>query len=242
VRAVVTDRKGLPVLGLTKDAFEVFEGGVAQEITFFSVERIRGPAGGPPDAAAAVGVAPAVTPGPAPAMCSAALYVDNVHLSFASSVNVRKAPKRFVLENLSDLDVLGIVTASGKVRLFGRFGNDRPTALEALDAISFAPRTARPAKFTPYLSSLIRQDDDRATEYGARLLEEQEGGPSGTGRGGVAMHNMDVRQARHVAREILAEESLRRRRVFDGLAWLCDQMAELPGRRAVWVKVPRPGR
>ena len=40
IRAVVTDAKGRPVLGLTKDDFDVVDGGRAQQLDFFSQERV----------------------------------------------------------------------------------------------------------------------------------------------------------------------------------------------------------
>ena len=40
ITATVTDKEGHPVLGLTRDAFEIYEDGIKQEITQFTAERV----------------------------------------------------------------------------------------------------------------------------------------------------------------------------------------------------------
>src|SRR5689334_14391369 len=78
VRAVVTDAKGRPVVGLTKDDFEVLDGGTPQSLSFFSQERIVPPK----DVVAAPGTGAVATADAAglPALRTVVLFVDDLHL------------------------------------------------------------------------------------------------------------------------------------------------------------------
>jgi len=120
VPVVVTDKQGHHVTGLTQADFRVFEDGVEQKITGFSVENVG--AGSPsPVLAAAPGPpgaaegrpAPAATapPKPAPVRRTYVICIDTLHTALASLVHVREAlAKLFAGEQAGDAQyvVLGV--------------------------------------------------------------------------------------------------------------------------------------
>lgn len=106
VPVVVTDREGHQVTGLSQADFKVFEDGVEQKITAFSVESSGlEPAGIPvksePQAAAAV--APSVIPAHAPVRRTYMICVDTLHAWFNNFAAAREAlAKLFQQEHSED--------------------------------------------------------------------------------------------------------------------------------------------
>jgi VWFA-related protein len=120
VEVSVLDRQGLPVPGLGRDAFALFEDGVKQEISAFEAVDLR--EGRPsPDPTAA-------TPPSAPSW-TYVLVVDDLHLTPSQATDVRKAASTF----------LGRVPPGARVVLIAtgaRIVEDRrmPAGREALGA------------------------------------------------------------------------------------------------------------
>jgi VWFA-related protein len=107
VPVVVTDKQGHHIDGLKQDDFTVFENGVEQKITAFSVET----SGAPETAAATPGAPPPATakhPSPTPASRAPVrrtylIVIDTLHNSFANFENARQSlVKLFQQENSED--------------------------------------------------------------------------------------------------------------------------------------------
>lgn len=234
VRAVVTDGGGHAVVGLRASDFELLDEGTAQEIPFFSVEQIAGAAS---DRVAPGRAATSAADEPVPAVRTIVLFVDNLHLEPLSLARVKKALKRFAIEDLSAQDLLGLVASSGDVVMFGQFGDDRKVLLDAIDAIPLGPRTGAPDQFTPFLASAIQQERSGsgeftpATDFAVELLMKNEGAASGYAA--AAMRQFYVAEARSLSVEILSQARLRRIASMETLKALCDRLSGLPGQRLV---------
>jgi len=98
VPVVVTDKDGHHVTGLTQADFQVFEDGVEQKISAFSVEDAGLTAAAaanvtpaPEPAAGQVAPAPPPTPKPAPIRRTYVICIDALHTAFGNLVHVRQA-------------------------------------------------------------------------------------------------------------------------------------------------------
>lgn len=91
LRAVVTDREGEIVDNLKMTDFEVLENGKPQQISLFSIERVRSSPGAQPSGKIA-GPTP-ISPNARP-LRTIVLFVDTLHLEFSSMVRVREALRR----------------------------------------------------------------------------------------------------------------------------------------------------
>ena len=225
VRAVVTDSKGAIVTGLQKADFDVLDGGLQQDVAFFAEQRVSSErtAGSP-----VVSASNSATTTPAePAVRTVVLFVDDYHLSANSLSRVRVALKEFVTDELTDRDLLGLFSASGRVRMFGQFGRDRTAVLAAIDAIPFTPPPAWPDSFTPLLAARIRQNDQRALDYGVLILQRK--------YNDFDPHTLPayVTESKSLALEILQEEASWRTATLDTIRNLCDQLGGMPGQRLI---------
>src|SRR4030095_11930750 len=113
VRAVVTDKRGQPVAGLKKEDFELLEEKRPQEISFFSAEGVGIPADSQknPDS-----VRTLRTP-TQDAARTIVLFVDTVHTSFENVDQTKRALRRFVDEQMTDRDLVALITSSGSLGL-----------------------------------------------------------------------------------------------------------------------------
>jgi len=128
VDAVVLDRDGRPVPGLTRDDFAVSEDGKPQTIATFEAFDLRGPA-----------LAREVTPLPDPvatnvrkapvAASSFVLLVDDVGLAPARAETVRTALARFLSEGVRDGDELIFASTSGSTWWTARMPEGREDLL-----------------------------------------------------------------------------------------------------------------
>jgi VWFA-related protein len=150
VPAVVRDADGNALANLSKDDFQLFDNGKAQEIASFSIEETSGRVAGdrkllgtgePPSAA------PIVIP-----EHFVALMFDDLHiLDPADLLFVRRAASKFV-ETLKPADRLAIFTSSGP--LYADFTSDRTKLSEALSKL----QKGAPASFaTSSLEERTRQ-------------------------------------------------------------------------------------
>jgi len=117
LRAVVTNKRGQPITDLKKEDFELLENGKPQEVSFFSIVKIpgRGEArrSENPPAAAAPNVPAGVTRAPETPARTVLLFVDTLHLSPQSLLNVKQSLRKFIDERLTDHDLTAIVTSAG---------------------------------------------------------------------------------------------------------------------------------
>ncbi len=116
IRAVVTDKSGKLIDNLTKDDFELFENDVPQALDFFSLEKIgeKIVTSNTNKSENPVEVLPRAKPAPTRTIV---LFVDTLHLSTGSAHLVKQALKRFVNQQMTDQDLVCLVTSNGSLGL-----------------------------------------------------------------------------------------------------------------------------
>jgi VWFA-related protein len=224
VRAVVTDKRGQPVAGLKKEDFELLEENRPQAISFFSVEDVTTPA----DSQRSGGVSTLRTP-VEDASRTIVLFVDTVHISFENLARTKQALRRFVDEQMTDRDMVALVTSSGALGLMEKFTHDRQLLRAAVERLTAWRVSMQETLFTPYLAAQIAQGDRRSLFLGIEIVRAEE------------MRQKEVRdeiiepQVRGRANQILAEASYRRRVMLATLKGVVERVAEMPGQRMMAV-------
>ncbi len=232
VRAVVTDKRGQVVDNLKQDDFEVLENGRPQPVSFFSVVRI-----GSEPASTATNQKPGVVPNQtnefptsAKPVRTVVLFVDTLHLSALSLIRTKQELKQFVDEQVTDQDLVGIVTTSDSLGVLGQFMRDRKRLKYAIDKISYFSRPA--SFFTPYLAAKVLSDGyapfgggsiSRALTLATQVLAAEEWANN------LPPPAMVIGRAR----QILMEESLMRRSTLQTVKAVSNRMAEMPGQRMI---------
>jgi len=138
VPVVVTDRQGHHVSGLTEADFKVFEDGVEQKITAFSVESSGVPQESPPEPASRPAAAnPPVLPGATPQPAVRRTYlvlIDTLHLSFQNFVSAREAlVKLFRQERSADSQYV-VIALGASPEMVLNVTRDPATVLAALES------------------------------------------------------------------------------------------------------------
>lgn len=224
LRVVVTDKSGKPVENLKQEDFEVLENGQSQKITLFSLDRVGNEA--PPLAenqkpAGVENQSTARTSRPATAR-SMVLFVDTLNMSAVSLMRTKPQLKRFVDEQITDQDLVAIVTTSGSLGVLGQFMRDRVRLKNAIDRLS------RPAGlsslYTPYLAAKVLIEAPRALDVATQIMIAEDGynmvpPPPGIVRGR--------------AQEILAFAALTRKSTLQMLKAVSERMSEMPGQRMI---------
>ena len=138
VDVVVTDRKGNPVTGLSKDDFQIFENGIEKPISnFFEVEGktatqvVTVPAAG----------APAAPPPPKEEINEQLrrriiIYVDNLSLAPFNRNRVFKQMKEFVKDAMRPGDEAMVATYNRSLKIRAPFTRDPIQIQQTLDAIA----------------------------------------------------------------------------------------------------------
>lgn len=229
VRAVVTDRKGGLIENLKKEDFELLENNRPQQISFFSIVRVEGEESRPATASEAAqdkaaglrSVRERLTGAPARTVV---LFVDTLHLSVSSLMQVKAALRWFVDERLTEQDMIALVTSGGTLGIAEQFTRDRQLLRYAVERVSLGP-TLRASFFTPYLAACVERGDAEAMTVAISLLRLEEGivGDRGT---------MEI-MARGRAAQILSEASYFRKATLFTLKALAEQMMSLPGQRMI---------
>jgi VWFA-related protein len=242
VRAVVTDRAGKLVDNLKQDDFEVLENGRSQTVSFFSAVRIEN--GSSP---AAGGQEPAGVNRPSrsardikPAR-SIILLIDTLHLTVPNLLRAKQQLKQFVDEQVTDEDLVAIVTTSGSLGVLQQFMRDRRMLKLAIDKI---PAFLRPTTFfTPYLAAQVLTESvggpmDRSASRSPRNSGATGGGAALPVATDIVAQEEFTRDTppppdfvRGRAREILGQESLMRRNTWEIVRAASDQLAQMPGQR-----------
>ncbi|HVQ27186.1 MAG TPA: VWA domain-containing protein, partial [Planctomycetota bacterium] len=127
VDAVVTDKSGRHVTDLTAADFEIFEDGRRQEITHCSYVAIPALPAPPPRPADPALPAPPVPTRIRPDRVrrTIALVVDDLGLSFRSTIEVREALRKFVDEQMEPGDLVAIVRTRGGIGALQQFTVDK---------------------------------------------------------------------------------------------------------------------
>jgi VWFA-related protein len=141
IDVVVTDKRGNPITGLTKDDFILLENGVEKPITnFYEVEGNRAKnvvAGGAP----APAVEPAATPAakqdvPDEMKRRIIFYVDNLSLAPFNRNRVFKEMKEFVKANMRPGDEAMVATFNRSMKVRVSFTRDPQQVIQTLDVIA----------------------------------------------------------------------------------------------------------
>ena len=224
VHAVVTDRDGRVVEGLTKEDFELLDEGKPQEISFFSVSRVDVPQKPRPSIRA-----PQIQPSAprrlqeqlvdSPAR-STVLYVDNLHLSFTSLNWVKRAVRRFVNEQMTAQDAVALIPSSGSLGLAQQFTRDKQVLRYGIERINLGP-ILQESRFTPHIAARVLLGDRPAMELAVSVL---------TAELGLEVTNS---MAEVYAMQVLSEASSLRESTLQTLKAIIDQMIRMPGQRMI---------
>ncbi len=216
VDAVVTDKNDRHVTDLTAADFEIFEDGRRQEITHCSYVALPKLPTPPPAAPTAAGAAvPPPPPAPTPlrperVRRTLALVVDDLGLSFRSTVEVRDALRRFVDEQMEPGDLVAIVRTRGGIGALQQFSADKGQLHAAIDRVRFN-------------AGLNRMSVDWAPPIGeGKNLVDTQGG--GRGSRGAAGGTVDA-----LRESMLVDATLH------SINFVISGLRELPGRKGIVV-------
>jgi VWFA-related protein len=232
VRAVVTDRQGRTVGDLKQEDFELLENGRAQEIGFFSLVRLAGkdeaPAAQPPAAPDHTAAPPtnrlrlAATPAR-----TIAIFVDTLHLSATSLLTTKQALRRFVDEQLTDQDLVALVTSGGTLGVVEQFTRDRRILRQAIERLSLRAQPGE-SLFTTYLAAQIVRGDPQAMDVGIAILKAEEHVDTVMGD-----RRMLENLVRARANQLLSQGEYQRRVSLLTLKAVAERLADLPGQRLI---------
>jgi len=230
--AVVTDRSGRFVEGLTSKDFILTEDGVAQPLEFLFVEKTSGQSGSlPPAQDQTVRTLPGAGEAHAgsPAPRAIVLLMDTAHISGGGLERVRMALKRFIDEQKADQDLVTFMTSAGKPGVTGEFTTDRVKLKAAMDKIR--PGYAQFESFlTPVLCGKVVQRDPQAVGL-ASLIIDSENRTSGSVQ--MPRTGNDEADAVSKCRMYLLETASRRRALMNTIGAAVDKMSGLPGQHLI---------
>jgi VWFA-related protein len=230
LRAVVTDKRGQPIGNLNKDDFEVLEDNHPQTISFFSTENV----GESPGSNAADSKTPVTAPNSLRVPLkdigrTIVLLVDTVHISFDTIERTRVALRRFVDEQMTDRDMVAIITTSGAAGLMEQFTRSKQLLRSAINRLRPWRITLEETLFTPYLAAQIARGDRRSLFLGIEIVRTEEMMPRE-----IADAIMETR-VRNRATQVLAEATYHRRITLTTLKGVVGQVSSMPGQRLIAV-------
>jgi VWFA-related protein len=149
VPVVVRDKEGHHVTGLTQADFRVFEDGVEQKISGFSVENAGVPSPPPPAVAASPPASPqaspqagaaepaAVTPQQVPVRRTYLICIDALHTEFGHLVYIREAlSKLFHSERAGDAEYV-VISVGASMQVLQQPTRDPASVLKVVDSKDF---------------------------------------------------------------------------------------------------------
>ena len=224
---VVSDKDGRGVEGLDASDFEVREDGKAQELSHFAAEtrtgsRVAAAPGAPEPAAPATAAPP---PGPRGRLF--VLAVDDLHTAPANMVPAQRAMTRFVDEQVSEGDVVALMTTSGAKGVFQDFTRDKDALRQAIARVRSRYEPVVPIG-APYLSEhqaeLIDRSDPEALRLAVQEILQTE-----DYLGEAMAREKAYSQARRMVFEIMARSA----RALEAIENLVRGLGPLPGRKVV---------
>ncbi|HEY0545560.1 MAG TPA: VWA domain-containing protein [Pyrinomonadaceae bacterium] len=260
VDAVVTDKSGRRVTGLTAADFQVMDEGATQNVDFFSaIEGSRA-------LRTTNGAAAASTSTPAPATPAApvsslampyqgrhiALVFDDLNLSNDNFLRSRRAFADYINNNLTQNDMVALISTGGALASMQQFTSDKERLLTALNRIAAQPRAndnnQQPVTMTDDEAIRIDSGDNNALKNVTSRSAVVDAGPTGTfadpAVGGLPAPNVSTRgndvgtdpneaRIRTAARARVAQIGNKARANLSTLNSLFRGMANLPGRKIV---------
>ena len=220
LEVIVTDRRGNPVHGLTRDDFEVYEDGDRVQLTnFYAIEGAARVDPEAPDGQAAG--AEEETPLPAEQRLSLAVVIDNANIEPGSRKRVLDQLRDHLHGALRPGDQVMLATLEPQVRIRQGFTDD-PAAIDAaLEAFgkSAAARGNLAAQRRVVTESIASRDElDTLASQSGRSQDSAEDAAERT----LALIESFANQAEAGTR-----------RTFGSLESMVESLAGLPGRRAV---------
>jgi VWFA-related protein len=166
VDAVVVDSKGKPVINLKAEDFEVLQDGKSQKIRNFEFVRVKdalqslavrstavpassGPAAPPP---------PPSSPRADQVRRTIALVVDDIALSFDSTIQVRDTLKKWVNTEMQPGDLVSITRTNSAVGALQQFTNDKRLLFAAIDRLKFQPGRIGVSSFASFEPAPLEGD------------------------------------------------------------------------------------
>ncbi len=231
LRVVVTDKSGRVIDTLKKEDFELIDDGRPQEINFFSLERIL-----PASAPSTPGETVAREAAPAEAASSVTrtvvFFVDTIHLTASDMPMVKQSLRRFLSQQVSDQDMVALITSSGALGLLEQFTKDRRVTAMAVERLR-ALKVASDYEFSPALAAGVTREEvldviGEATTTAIKILGFREG---------PILDKPEVR-ARIRAKMILDRAAAQRKAALNTLKAVVERMAEMPGQRMIVMLSP----
>lgn len=219
IRVVVTGPDGRLVEDLKKEDFELYEDGELQEISFFSVSSV-GQSGALPNGKKG-GTGSIRKRLNAPPARSTILYVDNVHLDFRHLNWVKNNLRRIIDEQMTEQDMMAIVTSDGSLGIAEQFTRDRQVLRRAVEQIRIGPISWE-TPFSATLAGRIMRGDTLALEEGKQKFQAA-----------TSIQDKSGSLTRAAAEMILSGASRFRENVLITLRRLIAQLAGMPGQRMI---------
>jgi VWFA-related protein len=225
LRAVVTNAQGKIVDNLGKEDFELLENNKPQTISFFSLERVSGATASsikdnapiPNSSRAGDAVGRTVV-----------LFADTLNMTSADVIQLKQAFRDFVDHQMTDQDLVAILSSGGSLGLLSQFTKDRHILHLAIDRLPMG-FGGRGTFFTPYLAAQIVSGDADALTVAAQIVKSEEGVRSSPP--GMEPDHLAKQLARGRAVEILNETQYRRRATLSALREVAERLADTAGQR-----------
>jgi VWFA-related protein len=242
--AVVTDKGGRAVEDLRKEDFEVLENDRPRQVSFFSVEHVGGAVARAGEAsptaakesAATIAASPTVTTSRAPAVGrTVVLFVDALHLTPSGLMQVKKVLRRFIDQQMTEGDLVAVVSTAGGAGLLGQFTRDRGLLRLAVERLQ-TQSAQTPSFFTPYLAAQVVREDNpegEATWLAAKIVRAEDGVNASLPSPGQPPEYVQKVYARQKAMIILGETAQRRKVALATLRAVAERLAQMPGQRLV---------
>lgn len=229
--AVVTDKNGRPVTGLTRDDFEVLDEGVAQPLDLFVAVNKGQPFSTDPNStnAATRATTPLVKPFEGRYIV---VIFDDLSLSADNFIRARKALKEYVDTKVTENDMVAIISTGGSLGSLQQFTNEKRRLRYAIDRISAQTSIAeklRDPRFKITVTEAVRIDSgDRLTlENVVRRVQTED----------IDMQAMPAEsveaQVRGTAQSLVTQLSAVLRTTLRTIENLSRGMTDLPGRKVV---------
>ena len=236
VRVVVRDAKGVPVGGLRKQDFRVFDRGKEQTISQFEVGTSTSPS--PTLGVSAQGQAGQLS-SPSQSAKLLALFFDDLNTSDTDMMQARDAADHYLARNLQPADRVAIFTSG---TMLSDFTADRKQIHEALFKLHTSPQALSRIRECPNLSDYQAQQieqfgDDLTTDAWKMALDECKvcGCPTGAvtpkTSQGTAETPGDETQAyiRNVARRVVDQSQMQSRSNLGELEHVVTYLSGHPG-------------
>lgn len=231
VRAIVTNRQGQLVDSLTKEDFLFKEDDLPQPLDFFSVEKVEGKRGSltTPQSEAALEI-PEGAPGniARPAFSRVlVLLIDTVSISHSGLESLRRALKGFIDEQVTDQDLIAVMTTAGKPGVTGEFTKDHSRLQEGIKKVR-PGRVQSESFLMPALCGKVSRRVPEAVALATQIIDSEE-----RTTGSLLASESSETEAASKCMMILLEASSRRKACISAIRAAAEKLAAMPGQRII---------